>query len=279
VTATATAERIGIVRGLPAAEYHADPGASSTLLRKFARSALHARYEMLHGSEQTEPQAEGEAIHTAVLEPMRFEMAYARGPAERRTKAGRDAYDVLASAGKIVLKAGPYDDVLNIRDAVNAHETAGALLAASVERELSVFWTEHGRRCKARLDLVTTFVGWTWVVDIKGQGDGLADASPDGFARACAQYGYHVQAAWYLRALDKIAPHPRRFAWIAVEKAPPHAVAVYEPSEAMLAQGASQAEQYFQRLRHAEETGNWPGYIEGIRPLDLPKWAQRGDES
>jgi exodeoxyribonuclease VIII len=98
---------------------------------------------------------------------------------------------------------------VNMAIAVQGHPYANALLSHGKAEES--FWaddTPTGLRVKARPDW---YFGGT-IVDLKT----CQDASPSGFARACATFSYHVQAAHYLNVT-----FAERFIFIAVEKTYP----------------------------------------------------------
>ena len=86
-------------------------------------------------------------------------------------------------------------------------------------REIAIVWDdpETGLRCKARIDFVSEYDGWTVVGDLKSS----INAAPKQWARAVANYGYHRQAAFYLDGCNAISPHDRLFAWIIQEKDDP----------------------------------------------------------
>jgi exodeoxyribonuclease VIII len=149
------------------------------------------------------------------------------------------------------------------------HPQARALLSGPGSNELSIVWREGvGTTCKARLDRMTKVAGFTWVVDIKT----TTDASPAAFSRDAGRYHYHIKAGHYLRGLDALAPHPRRFAFVAIEKAPPWGVAVYELDAAALDLGAQLARRYVAEYTECEASGKWPGYPGRTQTLGLPRW-------
>lgn len=66
-----------------------------------------------------------------------------------------------------------------------------------------------------------------WVMDLKTTND----PSPRAFAAQIDKLGYDIQAAVYLRAVEKLTPSPvnaTRFWWLAVQNSPPWTPAVYE---------------------------------------------------
>jgi exodeoxyribonuclease VIII len=267
-TATNPENFVKIAHNMPSAEYHAHPAVSKSLLDKISKSPLHAR-AYLDGAreEPTAAMAFGTALHTAVLEAERFDTEYKVFEGDRRTKAGKEAYEALLATGASIISAADYDAITAMTMAIRQHKVAGSLLMDG-HAESSVFWQHPGTRleCKARPD-------W-WrndgiVVDLKT----TDDASPAAFARSVATYRYHVQAAHYM-----IGTQAKRFVFIAVEKKAPHAVAVYELDADTLRMGHTLRERDLDQYASCVEFNTWPGYPAEIQTLALPKWATTGSE-
>lgn len=269
----------GIYPGVPMAEYHRWPGVNFSKLKLFERSAAHAREEMLHPKEPTEAQDLGTAVHTAVLEPERFKADYVLGlDAGRKSKADKDAWANFEKEhpSSLILDAEDMAVCNGVAFAVWGHPVMRELLTSKGASELCVVWDDAatGLRCKARIDRLGEVGGWTVLADLKTAGDGLTDASPDGFAKACARYLYHVQAAHYLAGLAALHERERKFWHLACEKSAPFGCAVYELSEGALAQGEQQRRRWLRAFAECKATDNWPGYPTHVQPLDLPRWAQ-----
>lgn len=103
------------------------------------------------------------------------------------------------------------------------------------------------------------------------------DASPESFAKDCANYRYHMQAAWYLdvaAALD----HPAvGFAFIAVEKTPPYQPAVYELDADAIDLGRDLNRRALDLYDDCVRNSRWPSYGNGqpYQTLSLPAWAYK----
>jgi hypothetical protein len=158
--------------------------------------------------------------------------------------------------------------------AVRASNTAAELLYGAGANEVSALWDLGGTLCKGRMDRITRWVGYHWVVDLKI----TKDARELAFGRQVVNFDYHGAAAWYLDGLNALSPGERRFAWVVVESEEPHGVKVYEPSDDALDQGRRQNAAALAIYRECLQTGEWPGYMDGVHPLELPRWA-RGKES
>lgn len=275
-TTEAVAERkvTGIRQGMTRAEYEAIHGLNQSTLKLFRRTPAHAREYMVHPPEPTDALELGTAVHVAVLEPERFARQYVAAPkVDRRTKAGKEQWAAFEDAhrGLEVLSAEDMEVCRGIADAAVGLETVARLLASPGKSEVGVVWDDPqtGVRCKALMDRITTFAGWTVVVDLKS----TQDASPGAFARDCAKYAYHVQAAFYLDGLNVLAPANRRFFHVAVEKARPYCCAVYELDPPAVAQGRADYREYLRVYAECARSGRWPGYRDAVEPLSLPVWA------
>ena len=261
-------------------DYRERPGAHYSTLKELGRSARHFAWLEEHGREPATHLDVGIATHLAVLEPGRFServvlwerrLGKRSGTTWARFKGAADAHE------RIVLTEDDHDEVLALARAVRSSPQAKPLLTdPSGESEKEIAWVdgETGLACKARLDWVCA----QGIVDLKT----TRDASPDGFARECARYGYHRQAAFYS---DGYAASHRglmpAFWIIAVEKEPPYVVQVYRVAGDVLELGRadmrSYLRQYAQLQRIPQE--RWPGYADEPLDLYLPRWAMPREDA
>jgi hypothetical protein len=143
------------------------------------------------------------------------------------------------------------------------------LLYAPGPTEMSILWRHNDLLCKCRVDKLARGKQ-TVAVDVKT----TADASPAAFAWSVRNYGYDRQAAFYLRGLDAAGIACDGFAFIAVESAPPHAVAVYTIDDADLIEADAELfhpeDGLVVRYAACVNSGEWPGYAKGMNVLRLP---------
>jgi hypothetical protein len=217
------------VRQEPLAAYlaRADYGSSSTLRRvlRSGPAAADARFEE-DGSQRL-----AQALHALVLEPARFALDHLVldrdvPPAEESTEA----------LDRTWITGAEYVRLAGARDAIRAYPRAP--LAEWIDagmKELSIYWTdEAGRRWKARPDCFTDEV----ILELKTTGDVRQRA----FARTRKRFGYDLQAAHYVDAVRRLTGRTLRFAYVAVELAPPFYAWVHELSAPELARAAAQLE-------------------------------------
>jgi len=258
------------------AEYHSGEGVSRSDLRLILRSPAHYKAAKEAPQEETKAMLIGSAFHCLTLEPELFPRRYVVAPdgLDRRTKEGKEAWASFESeaAGKKVLKQEDYEAAEKMAQAIQEHPLGGRLVNGG-EAEKSVFWetsTGNGQvLCKCRPDYIKALRGSTVIVDLKS----TEDARPEAFGKSSWNYGYHMQAAFYMDGLSATLGPVGAFLFIVVEKHPPYAVAVYQASDQMIDAGRKQ---YMNALEvYAECTAKdvWPAYPQEIQELWLPGWA------
>ena len=186
------------------------------------------------------------------------------------------------NAHRTVLTQEQWDQLHGMRDAVFAHPAAKALLTGCE------FVSEYSAYAVCPVTGVTRRVrpdGWRKdgiVFDLKT----TDDASPAGFARSIAKYGYDMQDAYYLDTLHLAlaqnenepngAPHSAKsFVFVAVEKSLPHAVAVYVLDDESKALGRAKYMTALHQYAACERSGSWPAYSGKVQTISLPDWEKK----
>lgn len=251
---------------ISAENYHADRSAvSKSWLDRIDRSPAHLR-AYLDGLTKADTPALvlGSLTHCAILEPDLLDAVYAVSPrVDRRTKAGKEVYAEWEASlkGQVIVTADQMEHAKAMRDSVRRNKAARALLSTG-DAEETVVWqnSETGELCKARADWLRENV----IVDVKTTGD----ARPAEFAKSIANYRYSCQAAHYCDgfALD-------RFVFIAIERDPPYACAVYVADEVMRNRGKDDRDRNLRTYAECRASGEWPAYPQVITELSLPRWA------
>lgn len=173
---------------------------------------------------------------------------------------------------RLVLTPDQWEQLHNMRAAVFAHPVASKLMQMEGKAEQSVYWTdkETGELCRCRPD-------W-WpgnlCVDLKT----TDDASPLGFAKSIANYGYDTQDAFYTDGLEAVGKPVRALLFLAVEKTAhvvegqSFGVAVYQLDEASRALGRAKYRADLNLFAQCVKSGKWPNYGDAIQPISLPQW-------
>jgi hypothetical protein len=263
----------GIYPGMSRSDYEQIEAVNWSVLKHFRRTPAHAREFMLHPPAPTESLEFGSAFHCAVLEPERFQTAYAVPPKfDRRTTIGKQGWAQWEEEHRGVECVHPDDmaAIHGMRESLLGNEIVASILSAQGKNEVAVVWTdpETGLRCKGLLDRICTYAGWTTVLDLKS----TPDAGEWSFSGSFGKYQYHGQAAFYLWGLETLAPLDRQFIFAAVEKDRPHCVAVYKPDEDAILAGRAKFRRYLTQFRECQSTGIWPGYPVEICRLSVPRW-------
>jgi exodeoxyribonuclease VIII len=269
--------RPGIYHDIPNAEYHASPGASSTALKKLRQSPAHYRAYMAEQRKETDALRFGQLIHTAVLEPEKFDSTVAVGPdcAKNRKEWKEFAAE---HEGMDLIKKSEAETIMAMVEQVHSHPKAKALLVPGAgQAEVSAYWTDErsGEFGKCRPDF------WRHdgiIIDYKS----TTDASPEAFAKAIWNYGYHISAGHYLdgcaaaiRQSGADIVEPTSFVFIAQEKEPPYAVGVYLADYEMIQVGKMIANDLMVKLSECKAANYWPAYSELIEEISLPRWAAK----
>lgn len=269
----------GIYQNLSFDEYAAIDAVNQSLLNQFRKTPKHAKHYLDTGGKSTPAMEFGWLVHLATFEPERFAAEVVTAPkVDKRTKKGKETWAVFQAehAEKYIADAESFDKISAISKAVHSHESAHELLTGEGANELSIVWMdeEHGVKCKARLDRVTTMNGWPVIPDLKT----TRDASPWAFQKSFHSYGYHVQGAHSLAGAEVLYPTPagnpyRRFMIVAVESEPPHAVNVFDVDDEAIEQGMKDRDKYMRMWKRCVTTNQWPDWGPGVNSLDLPAYA------
>lgn len=252
------------------ADYHSMIGVNCSKLAAFAKSPAHYLAMIQAGPTPPTPaQRIGSIFHAWVLEGVSPVVA---PNVDRRTRTGKEEWArfVELNEGKEVVTQEEFDMLGGMGKSILQHQTARVLFLGGLA-ERSVFFdnAESGLLCKCRPDYLVSNA----IVDLKTTND----ASPEGFAKAIFNYRYYVQSAFYLDGVSTISPVYKRFIFVAVEKAPPYAVGVYELDAQAILQGRITYKQELMRLAECVENDSYPGYSDHIETLSLPRWAQENE--
>jgi hypothetical protein len=255
---------------LPADDYHAGPGISkSGLWTLYNRTPYHYKYEV---RAETSSQRFGTAAHTAVLEPELFTARFVRGPVDRRGNKWTDACKAAVDTGRQCLTESEYDDAQRLRDALHRNPLIQRLTAGQPAVEKSGYWIDPQTEelCRCRPDLYNP--------DLRIMGDlkSTTDASAREWVKRVADYGFHVQEAFYRAGWEFAGGGDvEGFVFITVEKSAPFAHAVYELDLPSVAEGAAVARKALEMYRACRLADQWPGYAADVQELALPRWAYK----
>lgn len=232
-------------------------------LRTIHRSPKHYLYALEHPPEETDDMRQGRLNHSTVFEPHTVAAKYAVWEGGRRYGKEWDAFCDL-NRGLTIMQPADMEKAQNIAEAVWTHKHAARLLEAG-KCEQVILWADKdtGLPCKARVDWLGD-----WGVDLKTTNDIEARA----FGRHCSSFMYYGQVAFYNAGVYASGIEVP-WAFIAVEKNPPHDVAVYTVEDDDMYAGEVKVQQALNLVAKCRECGEWPGqYPEPLR-VQLPGWC------
>ncbi|WP_343715303.1 PD-(D/E)XK nuclease-like domain-containing protein [Inquilinus sp.] len=225
----------------------------------------------------------GNATHLLVLQPEEFADRVVEVEADDwRTNAAKAARDEAREDRRIPLLTKQLRMVEAMRDAVLAHPIAGlAFQGGAAEQTIAWRDGETGVWLRCRPDYRPPHR--RYLVDAKT----TTSAHPRDFERRVLDYGFHMQAAWYLDAEQAVAgERPTKFFFVAVEKEPPFLVAVHEMDVDAIGWGRIQNRRAIRTFAECMSSGRWPGYRDPLQPskdqafrISLPGFALRDLEA
>ena len=250
------------------AEYHGrKTHLSSTDVRTFKKNKKQFEYMLTHElTKQTKAMADGTAVHAFFLERAKFETDFVIKPADMRlnTKAGKEWAQEHQS--KIIIDFELGNNLLEMEKSF-MDSPAKLIYDIKGQAELSYFWDDFGTiKGKCRPDWISD--DGSIVVDVKT----TTDASPYGFQKSIANWGYHLQLGWYLRGLRKLVLPVKEFIFIAIEKTPPFCVGVYSADQNMIDFAMKELDQLMPEIQTAMMSNEFPDYTPEITSIGLPPW-------
>lgn len=248
-------------------QYHESVGISRSAIMKFRRSPLHYWQDYINPlrvpEKSTGEMVIGNAFHTLVLEPDFFTDRFLVSPKlDKRTKEGKKLWESmeLSKGSREIIFQDDFEHINAMSNSVKSLKfesiegTANDLLLGA-QYEKSIYWIDKETEvlCKARPDILAA----NMVCDLKTCLDGSFYA----FRRAVYDYGYHIQCAMMADGIQAVLNKPMHdFIFIAVEKKPPYAVAIYQLSEDILEEGRVAYKKSLAEYKKCFEKTYWPSY-------------------
>lgn len=211
-----------IIRGMPNDAYHSCKSISKSGLDLFDRSPAHLHFAEPFKSSRA--MVIGTAIHTALLEPERFEKEYLllESVTDRRSAVYKDA--IKHTPEENVLVSTEAKNVKSMVETAQANADFQEYARQGYDVELSFFGicSETGVPVRCRFDMITHDGR---ALDLKK----TRDARYDDFSRSIMNYRYHVQHAFYSHVYECVTGQQlKSFAFFAVEENSPHTNAIYQ---------------------------------------------------
>jgi hypothetical protein len=270
MTTVAEAPAFEGIIDMPEDEYHTQPALSFSGAKKLLHPFCPAIFR--HTQDNPQPHKRefdlGHAAHKVVLGE--GSELYVIDADSYRTKKAQTERDEAYERGDIPVLPVEFDQVQAMAARVREHPIAGPLFGGPGLAEQSLFWTDPatGVPCRARLDWLSYQVG-----DYKTS----TSAEPGHISKKVDEFGYYLQAAWYLDGaihLDLVA-EDAEFWFVFQDKNPPYLVTVVDLSPDDLQIGRERNRLAREIYRDCLEAGVWPGYSNDIVRISLPAYARR----
>ena len=261
----------GLYPDLPEDVYHGDRDSlSSTGVRQLVKAGGAAKFRFAE-PEDNDAFDIGAAAHTMLLRTgAAIEVVDA---SSWQTKDAKAAKAKARREGKTPLLVKQHAAVTRMVDAAMARPEVAELFPAEGVAELSAYAMDPDTwvMLRARLDYGIFDDQHVTVVDYKTS----KDASPAGFEKAAANYGYHVQEAHYRRVLAELGYAVDRFVFVVQEKTAPYLTSLHEFDSAAVEAGDRVVTTGSRLFAACREADDWPGYGDHTYRMTLPAWVSR----
>lgn len=215
---------------------------------------------------------DGTRIHTAVLQPHRFDELVRVVPERVLTSNGQargHRYEDWLDdqpGDVIAVKQKQLDELHAIANAVH-EETRNLLHNVHAVVEKPMFWTEAGRQFRSMPDWLCQKDDGTFLaIDLKS----ARDATERGFRRAVMSHRYWLQDAHYSVGVEfEHCYEVSEFWFVAVEKQPPYLCRAYELAPMVRAEARQKRAELIEQLNACYASGDWSDEGEGtVTTLD-----------
>ena len=232
-----------IYKDIPNEDYHAGVGISSSYIRRFGQSQLHA---IEHKQESSPNLKFGTAAHALIVEGQEaFDKEVRVLTGSPYTKAYKEEKAEYEEQGFIVLKEDDVNLIQSMKDSM-VYEGNAYLNAKGKVAEASIYWYEEDVLCKCRPDMLCPPLkepnsdNKIVIIDYKT----TISCEPFSFNKSVKKYGYDMQAAWYRRGLLMAGYDVEDFVFIAQEKVHPYASKVFRITKEQMDFGWTMMESY-----------------------------------
>lgn len=223
--------------------YHSHDSISASGLKTIHKKSV---YHLINQKfKETPAMALGTAVHQAILEPHDFHDIYhVIEKIDKRTKAGKEEYQkqIDLAQGKIIIEDDIHEIIKSILGDFRQNDLAQKYCKGEIE--LSHYTQYEGIDVRVRPDVINHVSDF--ISDVKT----CQDNSPQAFKRDVYNWGYHLQAAFYM---DMCGINNFRF--IACTTKYPYTVEVYTLDEKDIEFGRMAYKNAFRQWKKYLETG------------------------
>jgi hypothetical protein len=268
-------------------EYFADPCAVPSLSQSCARTLLtesplhawttHPRFGN-EKREATKVMDAGTLLHKLLLGAGK-EVSVIDAP-DFRTKAAQELRDSISASGRLPVLKHALDSARECAAVVRHRMAEVGINMADFDAampEVSIEYSEGVGRgasimCRSRLDKLLLMDDRAVIFDVKK----IRDGHPRTCARHMIEYGYDIQHAAYISAVQAVRPDLAGridFIFIFFEDGSPYAVTPARPDGVLREHGDNRWFRACQLWHKCTTSNHWPGYVESPISLEAPTWA------
>ena len=255
--------------------YHNGPGVSSSTIRRFGVSQLHALNEEI---EDTPALRFGSAAHSLIVEgESQFVKDVACLVGSPYTNANKDLRAEYTQRGLTVITNTEKETIYNMKNSLIPE--ADKLLHPSENEypdcfnypyERALYWEENGLLCKVKADVIRFPISQPHdsktidIIDYKT----TQSVEPKSFLNSVKKYQYDLQAAWYKKAFEQAGFNVNNFLFVAQEKKPPYATKIFKMKKNDLEAGWLELDRLINEYKHVvggkslPSTYNTPDLVE-----------------
>jgi hypothetical protein len=269
--------KIGLHFNVDRKIYDADPGLNQSKLKALleAKSPAHFRHDQDHPDADKKAFRLGNAIDLLCNEPHKFGSQFVLWEGERRqgnvwkefTEKNKD---------KTILTTPELEQVKGMVSGLERNEDAHAVITNSYKQVCVIANHMSGVRMKCLLDFMPEIhESSDCLFDLKSTNRG---ADEETFFKSAYDFGYHIQAAYYMDACRAVGVMVNRFAFIVIENFPPfeckiHYLKLHQDETEL---GRKQYQKAMIEYQSHVNAGKWPGYSSSWSNVTFTKWQLEG---
>ena len=271
------------IHTITAEEYHADPCPDPSLSASLAKmictkTPAHARLAHPRLTPPT-PKAPtpamdlGTAVHALLLQPdLAEDLIVVVEEKTWRPREAKEQRDMARLDGRVPLLSHVFDTAVEMSEAARIQiDQHPADIFQDGQSEQTLVWQEDGIWCRSRVDWLRA--DHRCIDDFKTT---AAGCSPNDISRRVFADGWDVQAAFYLRGLEKIVDpeYAARFRFAVLESTPPYSLVVVKLDADTLMLAERKVSHAIRTWRECMASGVWNRYPQESFWVSLPPWEE-----
>lgn len=273
--------KVELVKDMPAAKYYADPCEVPSLSQSMACDL--ALWSPAHGRlHHPKLGAEQERETAAMDRGQLFDSLILCGGMgikvldvpDYKSKHAQELRDLVRAAGQVPVIKAKYDAAITAVTAIREKIASFGFDLDAGDHQVSAFWpetTSEGEEIQARGRFDHLSFDWTLIGDLKT----TTDARPHTLVKHMIDFGYDIQAAAYVSAIEHIHPelagHVRMVFWFC-ETEPPYCVTPVECAGSMRMLGQLKWQKAIDTWARCLASGQWSDYVTEPVRVEAPAW-------